>query len=66
MGRSWSGFLPQNEIAKLQWIAMEASKADAAAKVLKALLTPDDSEGTSAGEDGVRGEGLGGNGSGEA
>lgn len=38
MGRSWGGFLPQNEVVKLQWAAIEASCAGVQAEVFRKLL----------------------------
>lgn len=38
MGRSWGGFLPQNEVVQLQWAALEASYAGAAAEVFRQLI----------------------------
>ncbi len=38
MGSSWSGFLPQNDIIKLQWAVLEGCQTDVAAKALSALL----------------------------
>ena len=32
MNRSWNGFLPQNELVKLQWAALEESQSDRARK----------------------------------
>jgi hypothetical protein len=38
MGRSWGGFLPQNEVVKLHWAAVEASCAGSAAEEFRKLL----------------------------
>jgi hypothetical protein len=38
MGSSWSGFLPQNDIVKLQWAVLEACQTEATAKALGILL----------------------------
>jgi len=38
MGSSWSGFLPQNEIIKLQWAVLEGCQTELATKALSALL----------------------------
>jgi len=38
MGSSWSGFLPQNDIIKLQWAVLEGCQTEVAAKALSALL----------------------------
>ena len=38
MGSSWSGFLPQNEIIKLQWAVLEGCQTEKATKALFALL----------------------------
>ena len=38
MGSSWSGFVPQNDIIRLQWAMLEASQREAAAKLLAILL----------------------------
>lgn len=38
MGSSWSGFLPQNEIIKLQWAVLEGCQSEMATKALSALL----------------------------
>ena len=39
MGRSWSGFLPQNELIKLQWEALEACQVQAAVLAFKLLFS---------------------------
>lgn len=54
MGSSWSGFVPQNDIVRLQWAMLEASQKETAAKMLSLFLgknsaaeaeeTPDDPE----------------------
>jgi hypothetical protein len=38
MGSSWSGFVPQNDIIKLQWAVLEGCQTDVAAKALSDLL----------------------------
>ncbi len=38
MVRSWGGFLPQNEVIKLQWAAIEASCAGVQAEAFRKLL----------------------------
>lgn len=38
MSSSWSGFLPQNDIIKLQWAVLEGCQTEVAAKALSALL----------------------------
>ena len=38
MGSSWSGFLPQNDIIKLQWAVLEGCQTEVAAKALSTLL----------------------------
>ena len=37
MNRSWSGFLPQNEMVKLQWAAMEGHDMKKTVMALRAL-----------------------------
>jgi hypothetical protein len=32
VNRSWNGFLPQNELVKLQWAALEESQSESARK----------------------------------
>jgi hypothetical protein len=32
VNRSWNGFLPQNELVKLQWAALEESQSERARK----------------------------------
>jgi hypothetical protein len=44
MGSSWSGFLPQNDIIKLQWAVLEGCQTDIAAKALSALLGKPDAD----------------------
>ncbi len=39
MGRMWSGFMAQNEVAKLQWAAMEQSQLESVQKALRAFST---------------------------
>jgi hypothetical protein len=39
VNRSWSGFLPQNEIVLLQWAALEDRRAES---VLRALISIED------------------------
>ena len=38
MGSSWNGFVPQNDIVRLQWAMLEASQKESAAKLLSLLL----------------------------
>ncbi len=38
MGSSWSGFVPQNDIVRLQWALLEVSQKETAAKALSILL----------------------------
>ena len=38
MGSSWCGFLPQNDIIKLQWAVLEGCQTDVTAKALSALV----------------------------
>jgi hypothetical protein len=38
MNRNWNGFLPQNEVVKLQWAALEECQASHATERLAALL----------------------------
>jgi len=38
MGSSWSGFLPQNDIIKLQWAVLEGCQTERATKALFSLL----------------------------
>jgi hypothetical protein len=37
MNRSWSGFLPQNEMVKLQWAVMEGRDLQKTVMALRAL-----------------------------
>ena len=41
MNRSWSGFMPQNEMVKLQWAAMEGRDVQKAVMALRALSRPE-------------------------
>lgn len=46
MGSSWSGFVPQNDIIKLQWAILEGCQTEVATKALSVLLgTADQSKG---------------------
>jgi hypothetical protein len=38
MGSSWSGFLPQNDVVRLQWAVLEASQNEAAATALSFFM----------------------------
>ena len=38
MNRNWNGFLPQNELVKLQWAALEESQSSPACKRLAVVL----------------------------
>jgi hypothetical protein len=44
MGSSWSGFLPQNDVVRLQWAVLEASQNEAAAQALSLFLGADSPE----------------------
>jgi len=58
MNRNWNGFLPQNELVKLQWAALEESQTRRASERFAALFqllgevqTPqDESEGDDDGQ----------------
>jgi hypothetical protein len=39
MGSSWSGFQPQNEVAKLDWAVMEACHFEMTTQALELLLS---------------------------
>jgi hypothetical protein len=38
MNRKWNGFLPQNELVKLQWAALEESQSSRACERLSVVL----------------------------
>ncbi|HVV73237.1 MAG TPA: hypothetical protein VHI52_17325 [Verrucomicrobiae bacterium] len=38
MGSNWNGFLPQNDVIKLQWAVMEACHTGASTEALRRLL----------------------------
>jgi hypothetical protein len=42
VNRNWNGFLPQNELVKLQWAALEACQARLAQETFALLFKPPD------------------------